>query len=455
MPDRMAASVSWSSPADAEEPQLEELTEAIARAGLVGIATEVIEDAFDATVTKKIEVQIAEGRLPSLGEDGQIEWLIDLKEEGLLPGAMDEHGKTHFFEQRRFVKVSIGTLIARWKPPVPAVSGVNVLGEVLVGAEVAENGIVAGKNVRLSGDKCEATSALDGHVFVSDRSVSVDRLFRVNGNVNFKVGNVRFPGNVEVSGDVEPGFVIEAEGNVIIGGLVETAEVRATGDIVVRGGILNHSRVMAGTNLEARFIQDSYVECDGSLTVADSVMQSVVANCRKFKLTGQSKPKGIVGGTLNSLGNVTTYGLGSELGVKTVVNVGTNSEYLMQLRRLEAQVVQLRSHLEKLARLSELVHGAEESEDARRRERIEKLERTEAEQRRALAKATEDLDKFRGASAPFALAVVVGGIAYENVYLTFGDMTLMLKERVSAARFYLDQETLEVAYASAVGKSGP
>lgn len=38
-------------------------------------------------------------------------------------------------------------------------------------------------------------------------------------------GNIDFPGEVRIKGDVKPGFSVKAKGDILIGGVIEAATV--------------------------------------------------------------------------------------------------------------------------------------------------------------------------------------------------------------------------------------
>src|SRR5437762_91037 len=67
----------------------------------------------------------------------------------------------------------------------------------------------------------------DGGVQRVGGKLTVSKLYEVDGNVDFKVGNVDFDGRVTIKGDVLPGFNVKATGDVAITGMVENASIEA------------------------------------------------------------------------------------------------------------------------------------------------------------------------------------------------------------------------------------
>ena len=382
---------------------------------------------------------IALGQPPQPGRDGQIEWLLPLEKEGIQPGVVDSHDHINWHERQQFAAVVQGQLIGRWTPPTQGVSGIDVLGESIPTTIGRDQRISAGKNVQLSPDGTECFASGNGHALVLGSKVSVDALHRVSGNVDLHGGNIRFPGDVEITGDVMPGFVVEAEGNVVIGGVVDRAEVRALGHVVVQRGILNKSRVVAGGDLRARFLHEAYVECVGELVVADAITQSTVGGSHSVVITGRSGTRGIIGGKVIAQNDLVTYGLGSKLAIKTTVLAGNSSTLLLRRTRLQGQIAQADAQLQQLRHFIAL---GEADGSPERRGGLEKVksalgghEAKLVELRAQLAAVTAEITE------PATAKVSVYGTAFENATIVIGERRLEVRDAVERVRFQIDPET--------------
>ena len=326
--------------ADEVAPTADEILEMLKRDGVTRGDVEHIRLAANAIRQpgELLDVTVATGIPPTPSVDGRIEWLVDLAGEKQKAGTTDEHNRIDFRERRAFVEVTADQLIARWVPPVRGQPGSDVFGQEIKVVKAADNKPIAGKNILVSEDGTSLRAQISGHLFVSDRKISVDRLFEVSGDVDYKVGNIRYPGNVQISGSVLPGFVVEAAGNVVISGLVEGAEIRADGDVVINGGIVGQSRVLARGDISAKFVQESLLQADGDIIVADAIVQSVVSGCRNFKLTGRSGAKGIIGGKLFALHDVSSFCVGSEHGIPTAITIGMSARHLFDEHQLQTGI---------------------------------------------------------------------------------------------------------------------
>ena len=98
---------------------------------------------------------------------------------------------------------------------------------------------------------------MDGKIEYSDSEgrMEISSYFLVRGDLDMTRGNIRFGGDVEITGDVEPNMVIEAAGNIIVGGHVSTASLTAGGDILLKKGMQGSGRgfVKAGGNISGKF----------------------------------------------------------------------------------------------------------------------------------------------------------------------------------------------------------
>jgi uncharacterized protein (DUF342 family) len=130
-------------------------------------------------------------------------------------------GSVDFHAVTSNLSVNEGDVLARRRPPVPGTPGVDVLGAAIPVTPAVDRllGPMAGKGTEVKGDELVAVRA--GRPVFSGTKVEVLPVFDVKGDVNYAVGNIRFNGDVTISGDVHPGFTIEAEGSVTIRGIVE------------------------------------------------------------------------------------------------------------------------------------------------------------------------------------------------------------------------------------------
>jgi uncharacterized protein (DUF342 family) len=339
--DRLRCEISGSASAEERSLRLEQASERLAAVGIRDATTETLEAVVQAAASGRTleNYLVATGTPASLGRDGEIHWLIDPSLEELAPGREDARGRIDFRMRREFVAVEAGQLLGRWTPPEPGQPGLDVTGRPIPARPVKENPIQVGRNVTLSEDGTEARAAVDGHALVSGRRVSVDRLHRVEGDLDYRTGHLRYAGSVQVSGDVRPGFRVEADGDLVVAGSCERAELRAAGSVTVHGGIVGGSRVLAGANIAAGRVLESHLEAGDRITVRDSLVGSTTSS-RTLEILGSAR-SGLVGGMANAAHSIKTQQLGSRLGVRTTVRLGHGPRQLVESIRLRQSLAEL------------------------------------------------------------------------------------------------------------------
>ena len=178
--------------------------------------------------------------------------------------------------------------------------------------------------MELSEDHTELRSLVEGHASLIDGQVFVSDVYIVPANVDNSTGNIEYSGSVEIKGNVNSGFTVEAGGNITVGGIVEGATLKAGGDIVVARGIHGMSKALlqAGKSVTVKFIENAEVYSDESINT-DSILHSNVS--AKYEVRVQGKKGFISGGKIRAGSKVLTQTLGSEMGASTRIEVGVST----------------------------------------------------------------------------------------------------------------------------------
>lgn len=290
---------------------------------------------------------IAVGDLPGEGIDGEIRNLYDKDEQSKKPAELED-GTVNFKEVTRLTNVRKGQLIAERLPAREGTPGKTVAGERVPGRMGKEARFKIGKNVVADGDQKALYAAIDGMVVKTDHDkINVFPVFEVNGDVDYKIGNIDFLGTVVIRGNVLSGFKVRAAGDVRITGGVEGAEVDALGSIDISAGILGHNKavIRAGVGVKSSFIQDATIEAGENVVVSQSILHSQVRAGQSIVCMG---PKGlIVGGTLQAGEKVAARTIGNAMSTPTAVEVGVLPEFRNELAALRVQLRQLQEGLDK------------------------------------------------------------------------------------------------------------
>lgn len=223
----------------------------------------------------------------------------------------------------------------------------SVTGAALPQNKVNNRVLRFGRNITISEDKCTLYSQVAGHVTLVDDLVMVSDVYEVPANVDASTGDIEYNGTVNVTGNVNTGYVIKAEGDIIVNGVVEGATLIAGGNIVLKRGMQGMSRgvLEAEGNVTAKFIENSRVRCRGTL-MCDAVLHSDVECNGEVSVLGR---KGLInGGHMRSYSNISATQLGSMMGTSTVVEIMSDIEQMKLLNDLEEKSKEAKEALSKM-----------------------------------------------------------------------------------------------------------
>ena len=317
-----------------------------------GVVYGIMEDAIENIVKSKIfdkPVLVAVGKKPVDGKDGQI---VIIKPEQTEDGqSIADKGKIDLRElpARMRTIVKAGQTVAEIIPPTEGEEGRNVLGRVLKPKVGKPPQLKLGRNVRLIEDGKKVVAAVGGILIAAtDGTIDVNEVLNVQGDVDYSTGNIDFPGEVRIKGDVKPGFAVKAKGDVVVGGVIEAATVVSFEGSVSALGIKGREKgiVKAKEEVRAKFVENAVVEAGKAVIVDGPITNSQIKAEEKVIAKGS---KGvIVGGTISAGSYVEAEEIGSELGVSTHVEVGVEPEERERMKVLKAQLELDRENLSKL-----------------------------------------------------------------------------------------------------------
>ncbi len=367
-------------------PSPDEILELLATADVTeGIDRNAIEEiaACDPTAFPPEGLEVARGIPPVAPHDGYIDPLIR-PDTGAAAYTVKADGSVDFYNRSDYDIVTSGQEIAVYHPPRPGSPGVTVTGHAIPVLSPSNPKTTFNKGVRLNRETNRITALTSGRVLFIGDALSVEEEYVVNGDVNFAVGNIRNPGFVLVSGDVDDNFSVTGDRGIKVGGVVGAATLKSDGDITVSGVTgKGKGRILCGGTLHARFLSEVEVECRGDVVVETEIRASKVrASGRILVVNGT-----VAGGECIAGRGIEIKTAGSAMGVATVLSSGTDYRMLKALDGLKEKL----RKLEKEIGLIEAAVGAETPDEkalaampSARRETIEKqfgkltVSRTEA-----------------------------------------------------------------------------
>ncbi|WP_434751668.1 DUF342 domain-containing protein [Paenibacillus amylolyticus] len=296
----------------------------------------------------KDKCKIAEGVSPVQGIDGYIQVLIGKEDDNEQRPLEAEDGKVDYKELIRLDNVRSGQIIAKRIDPVDGVPGKAVTGEEIPFRPGKEARFKIGKNVVVSPDGSAMYAAIDGLVSRTDgNKLNVFPVYEVNGDVDYKHGNIDFVGNVVIRGNVLTGFKVKAAGDIRVVGGVEGAELEAGGSIEITGGIIGYNKglIHAGHHVKCTFIQDGNVDAGEDVLVSQSIMHS---NVRAGHAVICAGTKGlIVGGSTQAGEHVSARVVGNTMSTVTSIEVGVLPRLRNEMNELRKEIREQMDSLDK------------------------------------------------------------------------------------------------------------
>ncbi len=341
-----------------------------------GIKEDDIRKALDKEIYNE-PILIAAGDPPIKGNDAKIVYHVRIEKNVVLKE--DEHGRVDFKELNLIENVVVGQLLAEKVPAEKGKYGRDLFNQPIEAKDGADVPLLAGKGTILSEDGTKLTAEVNGQVVFYDGRINVETVYKVNGDVNMRTGNINFLGSVVITGNVEDNFQIKASGNVEVYGTVQKATIEADGEIIIRQGVTgrNEAKIISTNgNIIARFIQDAIVITDKDVIVQEVIMNSQVSAGGKIVCNG--KKAYIVGGVLRAGRLVLAKNIGSKAYTQTMVVVGLNPKLSKQLEDYQDKRMESAMKKDQLTKTLNTVYARRDADPAsfteENREYMEKLE---------------------------------------------------------------------------------
>ncbi len=352
--NRMAALLTIK-PAEGTGRNLErqEIDDAIRARGVgSGVREELVTRAWELASSGRVihDLIFARGRHVSSQTRSEVEILVALASgKGMT---VQEDGRVDFRNQDRITTVQKGTQIARVRLPAGTIDeGWDVLGTKLRPEESDPTQVDAGANVAVTEEPDGSrllTSQVDGELVFEQNRFEVRPGYVVKGDVDLHTGNVKFPGTVTVQGSVRSGFYVVAEGDIQIAELVEAALLSANGNIVINQGVKGGGKavVRARGSIGVTFAEQTTLLAVGNVQARNSLVHCEVKTNGKLRMIGDGCK--IVGGRIRACEGLETHNLGSDRGVKTLVEFGQDYLIADRIEREEREMEKLKREVTRI-----------------------------------------------------------------------------------------------------------
>lgn len=288
------------------------------------------------------DIPIAKGKAIVPGKDAYITYKFNTNPTS-SPKLLED-GSVDFHELSLFTRVKQGELLAELTPEVPGEEGYDVFGNRLIPSNVKKANLRFGKNIRLSEDKLQIFSEVNGDVKLEGDMVFVSNTYNVAADVDPSTGDIHYDGNVVVAGNVRSGFTVEASGDIEVNGVVEGATLIAGGNIVLKRGIqgMGKGYLKAGNDIVTKFIESSIVKAGNCVNTGSSLHSNIEAE-EAIIVSGR---KGfLIGGSVSAGKKIEASVFGNKMNTATELKVGVKPEIMDRYKELTTLIKDKQSEM--------------------------------------------------------------------------------------------------------------
>ena len=348
------------------------------RGGIAVTLESILEEAKNKEITVDLDMEAIKRAIAEEGDSVLIasgkpaEDGLDSRFESLLPEMkervpqVDEEGIANFRDLGEILVVYTGDSLMRRYPagdgepgftisgaPIPAKKGMSL--EFTAGLEGAEID---------SNDSDLLIAKIDGCPYLIPNGVKVEPVYTVK-NVDLHSGNIDFLGTVIVTGEVQSGMTIKADGDIHIKGSTEGAILIAKGDIVVTGGLIGHPEkpeteltidpiTEAGGSVNANFTQNAVINAGQGIFIRDYTMMCKLNAAVRIVVGDGSRRGHIIGGVSTAGLLIKAKTIGSPSRSRTVVIARTSDTLYARMAKLSESRDDLKVRRFKVRKLIDL-----------------------------------------------------------------------------------------------------
>lgn len=411
------------------------------------LAAGITKDLFDGRRLEP-EYLLAKGKEPVDGQDGELILRTKKPEDVILSSEDLTQVDYRVYKRKMLALAEEDRPVAMVISPTKGFDGMDVYGNVIPGRDGKEVELRLGQNVERQGRKL--ISKIDGLITYKKNNddvidFDISEVYYVDGDVDFRTGNVDFPGSVMVKGVIKAGFEVTAKNEVVANTI--RGKVVAGGSVVSKQGIIGGTKmaeIKSGGSVYAKFMQFAEVITGDSVFVKRSILSSVIYAQGEVNVEGT--PGSIVGGNLYVSKGVEAKVLGSESYVKTEIAVYTSAQDVILLRNVVERRFEVSKTLTKIDTYLGANRNIPEDDKAKRDQQAKLMIKREQLRREPLEinKELKSLQKLL--TKPVDAVVHASKRVWPEVRVSLSGKYMLIKNEKQKSTFFYDkaEETIEI-----------
>lgn len=277
---------------------------------------------------------IAEGKEPAPPRHAEI--IYHFPVDGASAGGLKSDGSIDFCERGETPFVLKNALLAEKRPALNGSPGLDVFGNVTPAGDATDKSMGAGSGARISLDGLKIYADIDGQPYLDTLGdISVFPELRINGDVDYKTGNIRFDGNIFVKGTVKHGFTVTGA-SLTVEHISGARSIDLTGDLNVVSGIVDTPHIMVMGSIHARYINNSTLHTLGNLVVQKEIIGSTI----RTSGTLINEAGKIIASDIAAKRGVSAGTVGTEVSAPSTITVGVDVYLKSLIERIDEKIAQ-------------------------------------------------------------------------------------------------------------------
>ena len=229
---------------------------------------------------------VAQGIVAVDDEDDRVKIKVDTDTEAKHLQA-DQNGKVDFKSIGFVSGVKPGDVLAVIYKGKDGQDGIDVFGKAKVHKKGLRVKITAGDGCAVK-EENTIVATLEGKPCMKGNTFFVYKVHNLQGDVDIKSGDIKFVGDVNISGNVKEGMKVEAGNSITVLKNVERATIAATGNIAISGNVITSTITAGGHDVKNLKQMENMKNLKNQLT---SLSETVV-QIKKFNLLGNDVQDG-------------------------------------------------------------------------------------------------------------------------------------------------------------------
>ncbi|MFT7535824.1 MAG: hypothetical protein ACI85K_001777 [Hyphomicrobiaceae bacterium] len=236
-------------------------------------------------------------------------------------GANEKDGTIDFRERNPLQAAMVDEVVGSLVMPLPGVPGRDVRGQTLKVAAVKPFAPRLGLGVRAGANGTIVANRAGVVLVKRNKFVDVVDLWKHEGDVDLRSGNLHTKGSLEITGDLQEGGTATSLGDAVIGGSVLDGCLRAAGSVAISGGVMGDKCVVTvGGDVQFHHATSAIITAEGNMRVAAQLSHCWVQANSIELLHGRGQA---FGGELRASSSIKMLVAGTENGATTLVVIGT------------------------------------------------------------------------------------------------------------------------------------